>query len=88
MSKSGKESGREAEIGHWLREALISLLAGFIASQSIRHGSPAVRPTGKDAVYALIGFAIIFAAVVAITRLAAQLDAETESRGPLDETES
>ena len=60
----------------WLWQAFISLLAAYIATQHWRHGTLAIRPTAGDIRPTLIAFAIIFAAVVAVTHLAARFDDE------------
>lgn len=60
----------------WVWQAFISLLAAYITAQHFRHGTVAVRPTAGDIVPVLIAFAIIFAAVVGVTHLAARLNEE------------
>jgi hypothetical protein len=62
----------------WLWQAFISLLAAYISTQHWRHGTLAVRPSAGDIGPTLIAFAIIFAAVIGVTHLAARFNDEGE----------
>lgn len=78
MGGDQDKDGKAGEVRYWLWQACITLLAGFITSQNLRHGTLAVKPTGEDIGYALIAFVIIFAAVISFTRLVARFNDRTE----------
>jgi len=79
MADDGHSEAPRGQIRFWLSEASITLLAAFIGAQAIRHGTLLVRPTGADAAYTLVAFAVIFALVVVVTFSSDRLNNQDET---------
>jgi len=69
---------RTSRIGYWAWQICVTLLAGFVAAQTLRHGTFLIRPTVEDLAYSLVAFLLILAVVVGVSRLSRRLSTGTE----------
>jgi uncharacterized membrane protein YhaH (DUF805 family) len=74
MAEVEQDKSRGGAIRFWMGQAVISLLAAFVAAQNFRHGNFVTMPTTADIMPILVTFAVIFAAVASLTLISRRLN--------------